>query len=337
MLARIGEFVSTPEVVGAEPLASARSRRLDWLLGGSEVARAEAGAQRLSREQRERLRRAKLAFEMGELALAPGSVVRAGSTAAIAANLFRQATYWALLSQQNDTARPSPAEAWAGAAPTLVETLRLSEAESAQIASAMGSTFVELGEGAPEMQTANAELLRRVARQVVGQAQAPIWQLEWAKLKRFARVSFLAVLVLGVVGTALTVALRKPDLAAGKPWRTSSVGYACHPERSDCGGAVTDIFFHTRTENNPWFEYDFGTPLAFSSLTIKNRSDFGPERAVPLVVEVSNDDQSFREIARRDDVFSTWRPSFPTERARYLRLRVPRESILHLEAVRVHP
>jgi hypothetical protein len=58
---------------------------------------------------------------------------------------------------------------------------------------------------------------------------------------------------------------------------------------------------------------------------------------VPLIVEVSNDDQNFQEVVRRTEIFWTWRPSFPTQHARYLRLRVPRRSILHLEAVNVHP
>ena len=59
--------------------------------------------------------------------------------------------------------------------------------------------------------------------------------------------------------------------------------------------------------------------------------------AVPLVLEVSDDGASWREVIRRPDVFATWYPTFPAQKARYVRLRVDRISTLHLEAVRVHP
>lgn len=333
--------MSNPEVARPESpapaTAVASSGALAWLLGQGELARAEAGARGLDHEQRECLRRAKLAFEMGEVARAPGNVVRAGSPAAIATNLFRQASYWALLSQREAASQVPPSEAWGGAEPALLEVLSLSESERARVATIMSSSFVELAEGAAEEQTANEELMRRVARQLVGHVQAPVWRLEWVKLKRVARLGILGVLVVAALVVCLAVALRKPDLAAGKPWHTSSVGIVCHPEKSDCGGTATAILFHTKLEQEPWFEYDLGAPTTFSSLTVENRHDFGQDRAVPLVAEVSDDDQIFRQIAQRDEVFDTWRPSFPPTRARYLRLRVTRESILHLEAVRVHP
>jgi hypothetical protein len=104
-----------------------------------------------------------------------------------------------------------------------------------------------------------------------------------------------------------------------------------------CGGVSTEVFFCTNEEENPWFEYDLGAPLQFSSLTIFNRSDSVQERAVPLVVEISNDRKTYKQIASRKEVFDAWRPSFPPQRARYVRLRVTRKSFLHLDRVSVHP
>ncbi len=46
---------------------------------------------------------------------------------------------------------------------------------------------------------------------------------------------------------------------------------------------------------------------------------------------------SRRGRSSRDATFSTWRAKFPTTTARFVRLRVPRRTFLHLEAVRVHP
>jgi hypothetical protein len=104
-----------------------------------------------------------------------------------------------------------------------------------------------------------------------------------------------------------------------------------------CGGVSTAVFFCTNEDDNPWFEYDLGAPQRFSSLTILNRSDAVPERAVPLIVEISNDKKTYTEIARRKEVFDVWSPSFAPRHARYVRLRVPRKSFLHLDAVAVHP
>jgi hypothetical protein len=130
---------------------------------------------------------------------------------------------------------------------------------------------------------------------------------------------------------------RPPNLAAGKPWTASSEWAKCHPEDGLCGGIATNIFFSTNSDDNPWFEYDLGAPVRVSSLTIVNREDFGPERVVPLIVEVSNDRKTYTEVAKRTEVFSTWRPKFRPQTARYVRLRVARVSWLHLEAVEVHP
>ncbi len=307
---------------------------LNWLLARRELAQAQAAAAQFSPEQREFLRHAGLALERGERAFAPGNAIRAGSTAPLAANLFRQAVYWALLVERPKAALVSPEQLWAETDRSLLTPAAGNESEYSYLTTAMGSTFIELADGTEEAQRASAIVLRRAATRLVANAQRVLFRLQWAKVKRAARVASLVV----VLGLAIVAAWpKKPDLAKGMPWHTSSVGLVCHPEKSECGGVTTNILFHTLVEQNPWFECDFVTSISFSSLTIQNRLDYGQDRAVPLVVEVSDDDKVFREVARRKDPFNTWSPSFPTQRARYLRLRVARESILHLESVKVHP
>jgi hypothetical protein len=311
---------------------------VNWFLVPDELLRARQNVARITGEQREHLRRAKLAFEFGDRALASrGDPGRLGSTAPLAANLFRQSLYWALRSQNPTGAGVEPAEVWARAEHPSLACLAANADELARITTAMRSTFIELAEESPENQRALSALLRRSASRLVTSAEQVPWQLEWSKLKRLTRLVLAVVLCVAPVALLIVLSSAKPDLAKGKHWRTSSSFAECHPESSECGGATTDILFHTKEEKSPWFEYDFGAPLAFSSLTIQNRADYGPERAVPLIVEVSNDDQKFREIARRVDSFSTWKPSFATQHARYLRLRVARFSMLHLEAIKVHP
>ncbi|HWZ91146.1 MAG TPA: hypothetical protein VNW92_19930, partial [Polyangiaceae bacterium] len=305
-----GPEASSPIVQGApEPVLEQQKPRgnafLNWFFLRDQLAQARKQAAQLNAEQREHVRRAKLAFELGELALAPGNAVQSGSTAPLAANLFRQSIYWALRSQQEEGAPLNPEAVWALAGPNAVATLAADEAQLSQLSTAMRSTFIELADGSPEAQRTTADQLRRVAKRLVMDAQRVLWQLEWIKLRRLVHVLVLGIVCLAVIVLAAISLPPKTDLAKGKPWRVSSVGMECHPEKSDCGGTTTDILFHTKVEQNPWFEYDFGSPLAFSSLTIRNRSDFGPERAVPLVVEVSNDDKKFQEIARRTDSFAT--------------------------------
>ena len=107
--------------------------------------------------------------------------------------------------------------------------------------------------------------------------------------------------------------------------------------QGECGGVKTRIFFHTKEEEDPWFRYDFGKKTEFSSMKIENRQDGESARAVPLIVEVGDDGSHYREVARQKEDFNLWKPSFPRQNARYVRLRVPRRSILHLENVEVNP
>ncbi|HEX2672260.1 MAG TPA: discoidin domain-containing protein [Polyangiaceae bacterium] len=307
---------------------------IDWLLVRTELARARAEAARLAPEQREFLRRAKLSLELGELAFAPGNAVRSGSTAPLAANLFRQAIYWALLAQRAHATPIRPEQLWSETDRSVLQSIAGNDGEYAYFTVAMRSSFIELAEGTEEAQRSGAVRLRRAARRLVDDAQRVLSRLEWAKLKRALRVG-LALLIPAIALYLLWPA--KVDLAKGATFRVSSVGAECHPEKSECGGVKTDVLFHTQLEKNPWFEYDFGAPTSFSSLTIQNRTDCCPERAVPLAVEVSNDDKTFKEVVRRDSTFVIWKPSFATQRARYLRLRILRDSMLHLEAIKVHP
>lgn len=121
---------------------------------------------------------------------------------------------------------------------------------------------------------------------------------------------------------------------AGSELHRSGPGLARASARGRRAASTLRVSYQNR--ENPWFEYDFGKPLAFSSLVVRNRSDFGPELAIPLIAELSNDGKAYREVARRSDPFIVWRPRFKTESARYLRLRVPRRTILHLEEVSVY-
>jgi len=313
------------------------NRISNWILVRERLARANAEATaRITARQRVDLQRAKVALVLGRLMLEPGDAVGAGSTAPQAANLFRQSIHWALLSLLPDGRQLGPAEAWAASAPATLATVSARESERALVERSMQSTFVDFEEAPAKDQRQTARLLRRAAKRLLATARRPLRRVAWLKLVRLTRVLGVLLVCGAPLLFGVRLATRKPDLAHGKPWQTSSAAYECHPKKSECGAVSTDILFHTRQESNPWFEYDFGSPISFSSLAVRNRTDVAPEKAIPLIAEVSDDHEHFREIARQDAPFWVWKPSFPTQRARYLRLRVPRETMLHLEAIQVY-
>ena len=165
-------------------------------------------------------------------------------------------------------------------------------------------------------------------------------QLLRLRLERTLRCSVLVTLGIVLVlllGSGIVALSRGADLAAGKPWRTSSTAIVCNPAAELCGGAKSRIFFHTSEEANPWLEIDLLKATTARLVEVVNRSDSGAERAVPLRIELSLDGHTYWTVAENTETFSTWNASFPRQSARYVRLTVMRRSILHLERVTVRP
>jgi len=122
-----------------------------------------------------------------------------------------------------------------------------------------------------------------------------------------------------------------PNLLADRPFRLSSSWSGCAND-PECPG----LLFHTNAEDNPWVEFDLGAPKSFHRLEVTNRTDCCGERTVPLVAEISDDRATWKEIGRRDAEFTTWVLKFPPQKARYLRLRIARNSTFHLKDVTLH-
>lgn len=155
-----------------------------------------------------------------------------------------------------------------------------------------------------------------------------------ARKRRLGRLARGALALCAVVG-ALFVLLRPRDLAKGAPFRTSSTWAVCRPAEHLCGSSVTDIFFHTNEDDQPFIEYDLGAPRELASVRVTNR-DVLRDRAVPLVLEVSDDGKRYLELARRTEEFDRWYPHFRTTKARFVRLRAARRTILHFERVEIY-
>lgn len=303
------------------------------LWGCDVAAQARAMLKEPSERQRDDLRRAFSVRELAESALLSTSRTEVMATTLPAlVGLAREAAFWSLSAQLPDPAPADAPEALARTSPELLAQSLPDEAARERVRAALVAPQGDaLWARRPrdEQEQAFREL-GALSTSLLDRLTLPRRQLRRVRLRRVALAG--AVLVLALVGQQLIPTIHlQPSLTAGRPWRASSALDVCKPKEHWCADAVTDIFFCTTDENNPWVEYDLGDRKAFSHLVVKNRSDCCPDRAVPMVLEVSDDRTNWREVARRDDTFSTWRAEFPATRARYARLRVLRRSILHLD------
>lgn len=151
---------------------------------------------------------------------------------------------------------------------------------------------------------------------------------------RLAIVALLALALLAGASRGVR-ALHGRDIAVGKKWRTSTGQAAASGTVPKSTSA--DYFFHTKEEPNPWFEVDLGAPTTVGSVVMENRRDCCFARALPVIVELSNDAKTFREVGKTTEEFRSVRVSFAPTSARYVRLRVPHRSFLHLAEVGIFP
>jgi hypothetical protein len=308
----------------------------EWIWRGSAVRSARERA-RSSALRRERLRRAQLAAQYGDRALEPSDPPRNGAPAPLAISLYREAAHWALLAHSDDQALPGLREALAGARVTGSD---LNEQDIAAARSALADkTFIETADDRPEVQQRDAELCQRYVYGLIGEEAAAGDRVSALLTQRYVRAGFLLIVLLCALFAAksgIERAIRGPDLALGKRWTASTKAFDCHPDRNECGGAQTAIFFHTNEENQPWLEYDLGTPQQIARVRIVNRDDCCIDRAVPLAVEVSDDRAKWRTVAQQKEAFRSADISFDPVKARFVRLRVTRRAALHLTSVTIH-
>jgi hypothetical protein len=329
--------MSGPSSTQTAALHTQRSNGLwEWLWRSSAVRSTRA---RSDERKRAQWKRAQLAAEFADRALAGKDTLTAGSSLPLALSLYREAAHWATLAQL-DGAAPAPlreAQRRGPLADPSASGLSTDELATARAALA-DKTFVETADDAPEVQRREALLAQKYVRALVEEGAA-VHDVTPLLVQRFVRsaLALLALtLVLVLVGIGSVQLYRGPDLARGRAWRTSSVSSVCHPERKECGGVETEILFHTLFEQSPWFEIDLGALQQVSRIRVWNRSDCCQDRAVPLLAEVSTDGKLFQQVGKRIDQFDKWEARFAPVQARYVRLRVQTHSALHLLRVEVY-
>jgi hypothetical protein len=329
-------------------MLGALKRAVEWLWRGDALAAATSTPSGIAFRQ---AARARACAELGRGALANAEGAARGEAAAVAAGLYAEAIGRCLLYFDAQAASSGDAPPRAPDPHQLAELLDrhhglVSEAcehdpdAQQRLRRRLASqTFSDVATPAAELRLASIEL-GNIARRLLHRAGDPTAATRKALSQRLQRSTFALLLMFAVtcgVFLGLDWYERKADLTRGKPWRTSStLQQACvSPERSCPQRGY--FFVHTYEEASPWLEFDLGTPQTFRSLRVFNRRDCCGERALPLLVEVSNDHVHWREVVRRDTIFTTWRASVSPTRARWVRFRVAHRSFLHLFDVRILP
>lgn len=312
---------------------------LEWFTRRKTLAATRAKLRPVVLAEQERLTRATIAAELADRALDPIDPLRSGSGAGPALSLYREAAYFAILGQSEAIKASDLAEAMRVAPEELLSFAAGGTDGLTQIRKILvEKSFVDTAEEPVERIEQQARLAKDFVYALLNLKLGPAREEARLLAQRWLRIVLVLLLLGGaVVGTSigLSRALRGPDLAAGKPWVASSKFVPCFPQEHRCGEARTDIFFHTNEEDRPWLRIDLQKPTAFSVVEVVNRQDCCPDRAFPLVIEVSQDDKSWREVARQPQSFDEWRAELTPVTARYVRVKALKKTWLHLERVSV--
>jgi hypothetical protein len=295
-------------------------------------------------------RRAQASVEIAKNSLAPdqsGAPEQSGEAGSEgnACEVYRQACYWALcaLGAEADPAlRPEDSErVWGTLPDELLVQAAAAETRVERLRHALRSgSFVYFAELPPAEQTLHLAELSKLSQLLLKKLAERSVAIDAVYLQRAWRLALLGVfaLCLALVPAAVRKVLEaRSDLSVNTPWRTSSryeVG-GCKSPAQQCT-ENTGYFFHTMNDATPWIEFDFGSSKKVSRVLIENRSDCCPERADPLVIEVSTDQKHWRKVANHEGQFTSWEAKFSPTNARYLRIRLMKQDYLHFQAVHIY-
>ncbi|MEO8213151.1 MAG: discoidin domain-containing protein [Myxococcales bacterium] len=323
---------------------SAGGRIGEWIFRRGALRRARAALIKRADTYDLAVNQARLLLEIARRVAEPVESLPAGARPAVLVSLYREAIFWALLAEQiaqgaaeaaeaaGKTGAPSGAEdlghLWSRLPADRVRTLAGVADQSDAAVDAVREVLLERPPVQSLSTTADeAARLRTFAEALLWELDAPHRAVEQLQVQRWTRLA-LVLVALGALVFGVRALVRGPDLAKPKVFKTSSTYNECTPP-NHCG----DLFFHTQPQDSPWIDFDLGAVKPVHRVEVTNRSDCCAERAIPLIVEVSVDDKQWIQVARRDTDFAAWTATFPKQKARYVRLRVPRSTTLHFDDV----
>jgi len=259
-------------------------------------------------------------------------VARRDAAAEAALAAYGQGLLWAVTAQTDDPPGDVD-EALARIAPELLGAAG-GERALARAREALARTTFDRARMTETDQIADLTAVRAVLGGVIQSLRSRRPSPRRLVATRAIRIGMIAAAV--AIMIAEVVALWRPtDLAAGKPWTASSMDWSCDPGLGMCRGMPIGIFFQTREEDSPWVRIDLGSAQWLSSITVINRRDCCAERAIPLLLEIGMDGAHFWKVAEQRAIFQEWKATFPRVLARFVRARVNRRTILHLERISV--
>ena len=262
------------------------------------------------------LEQARLLREVARQVAEPIDQLPKGRPSAVQLSLYRDLVYWLLVATLNDEhdVPPNLPALWR----QIPGDTLLRAAKTAENLDAVRYALLDLSPLDSLNTTAeDAERVHHFADVLYWEMEEPRRRVGRIVTQRWVRLA--AVLVLTVVAAfAVRALVLGPNLATRRPLRTSSTLPGCEIEPK-CAG----LLFHTQVEENPWVEFDLGGTKPIHRIDVVNRPDCCQERAVPLIVEVSDDRIHWKEIARNTTAFSTWTAKFPRTPAAYVKLRGP--------------
>jgi hypothetical protein len=264
---------------------------------------------------------ARVFAELAERSRPEGDALRADASRA-AFVLLLEALHWAAVACGSSDSG-GQADVLAAFDEALIERAAQGDADLVRVKAALATP----PRGEKVVDAEALQVLFEFSGRLLRELEAPLRQAEREKALRMTKIA--AAALLGVVAlVVLAWRLVVPeDLAASAKMTTSSTQKQC-VSPVDCGNAV----FHTRQQHNPWVMYDLGEKKRIRLVKVHNRSDCCYERAVPLVLETSDDGKTWVERGRRREVFLNWSTTLDLT-ARYVRLRTPRQTYLHLGPV----
>jgi hypothetical protein len=318
------------------PIEKAPVRRfIGWFLGFDAAEKALTAEQAATPISAAHVQRARVALELADRALDDVEPLHSGPGAAVALSMIRESVYWALIARSPPGPSRSLATAFDSADRDLLTACAGDDGLVEPIRAALVErTFVETAELDRKTQARDARRARAFADALIASLDERSSSLTRVVARRRAALALAATMGLGLVILVLQP-WKWSDLAAGKTWHTSTQS-DCDVTFGYCGGKFVNLLFHTTEEDSPWAEVDLGRPKQFTSVDIRNREDCCKERAVPLVVQSSNDRESWKELGRQTTEFDVWNLTFPAETARYVRVVAERRTMLHLKSIRVH-
>jgi hypothetical protein len=305
-------------------------RILDWLWLSSRARQLRASASRLTGRAAVLALRARMTDTIARQASNPPEPYPEGKPDAVVCELFRQSIHWSLEARRELESR---AERESAPVATHADDI---ERFAREVVARSFEDFSELGEGEQAELVGKLGECSRALLEPLPSKQLESRRLWFTRVFRVGLVCLIAGLLLKTCSGGLE---DWRDLARGRPWTASSQfpGTAgCKSPEQDCQ-ENTGFFFHTAHQDSPSIEFDLGETKKISSVIVQNRFDCCADRAIPLVIEVSENHADWREVKRRTTEFETWRAQFTPTRARWVRLRVARGTILHLARVRILP